>query len=168
MRSLPRPLLRLWSRWPRQKLRMQKLTKQERKVYDYIKAHRGCTTRDIQRDTFIECPWARFTGLRQKGVIVKSIGTLKYEGSRPFEGIAPVFVELCDADVAVNDVKRLSRFGQERGCLFPFRSERQVRPARREAACRLSVCESPSWLHAWRLRSSATPSRMSSTASRCV
>lgn len=83
-------------------------------------------------------------------------------------GIAPVFVELCDADVAVNDVKRLSRFGQERGCLFPFRSERQVRPARREAACRLSVCESPSWLHAWRLRSSATPSRMSSTASRCV
>ena len=58
-------------------------------------------------------------------------------------GIAPVFVELCDADVAVNDVKRLSRFGQERGCLFPFRSERQVRPARREAACRLSVLRKP-------------------------
>ena len=44
-------------------------------------------------------------------------------------GIAPVFVEHCEAVVAVNDVKRLSRFGQERGCLFPFRSERQARPA---------------------------------------
>jgi hypothetical protein len=67
---------------------MQKLTKQERKVYDYIKAHRGCTTRDIQRDTFIECPSARITGLRQKGVIIKSIGTVKYDGTRPFERYA--------------------------------------------------------------------------------
>ncbi len=63
---------------------MQRLTKQERKVYDYIKAHRGCTTRDIQRDTFIECPSARITGLRHKGVLVKEIGTMKYPGARPF------------------------------------------------------------------------------------
>jgi hypothetical protein len=61
-----------------------KLTKQERKVHDYIKAHRGCTTRDIQRDTLIECPSARITGLRHKGVLVKEIGTLKYPGARPF------------------------------------------------------------------------------------
>ncbi len=53
------------------------------------------------------------------------------------QGIAPVFVELCEADVAVNDVKRLSRFGQELGCLFPFRSGLQAHPARREVACRL-------------------------------
>jgi hypothetical protein len=34
------------------------------------------------------------------------------------QGIAPVFVELCEAGVAVNDVKRFSRFGQERGCVL--------------------------------------------------
>lgn len=89
---------------------MQKLTKQERKVYDYIKAHRGCTTRDIQRDTFIECPWARFTGLRQKGVIVKSIGTLKYEGSRPFEryaieGTSPKYKYVQQSDGSVREVR---------------------------------------------------------------
>jgi hypothetical protein len=37
--------------------------------------------------------------------------------------IAPCFVELCEAVVAVNDVKRPSEFGQERDCLCPFRSE---------------------------------------------
>ena len=52
-------------------------------------------------------------------------------------GVAPCFVELCEAVVAVNDVKRPSQFGQERDCLFPFRSERQARPARQEVACRL-------------------------------
>jgi hypothetical protein len=34
-------------------------------------------------------------------------------------GIAPRSVELCEASAAVNDVKRLSRFEQQRGCLFP-------------------------------------------------
>jgi hypothetical protein len=51
--------------------------------------------------------------------------------ARPHRGIAPRSVELCEASAAVNDVKRPSRFGQQRGCLFPFRSERQgllVRP----------------------------------------
>jgi hypothetical protein len=52
-------------------------------------------------------------------------------------GIAPCSVELCEASVAVNDVKRPSQFGQERDCLFPFRSERQARAARQEVACRL-------------------------------
>jgi hypothetical protein len=61
-----------------------KLTKQERKVHDYIKAHLGCTTRDMQRDLKIECPSARITGLRHKGVLVKEIGTLKYAGAQPF------------------------------------------------------------------------------------
>ena len=62
-----------------------KLTRQEQKVYDYILAHRGCTTHDIQRDLFIECPSARITGLRTKGVDVQSIGQKKYPHSRPFE-----------------------------------------------------------------------------------
>src|ERR1700738_3776947 len=54
-----------------------------------------------------------------------------------FPGIAPCSVELCEAVVAVNDVKRPSQFGQERDCWSPFRSERQARPARQEVACRL-------------------------------
>ena len=82
-------------------------------------------------------------------------------------GIAPVFVELCEAGIAVNDVKRLARFGQERGCLFPFRSERQAQPARQEVACMLSTCESPSWLRSWPQQSSARPSRANSSASHC-
>jgi hypothetical protein len=45
-------------------------------------------------------------------------------------GIAPRSVELCEASAAVNDVKRPSRFGQQSGCLFPFRSEQQARPVR--------------------------------------
>jgi opacity protein-like surface antigen len=49
-------------------------------------------------------------------------------------GVAPSFVELGEAGAAVNDVKRPSPFGQQRGCLFPFRSERQARLARPEAA----------------------------------
>ena len=53
------------------------------------------------------------------------------------DGIAPCFVELCEAVVAVNDVKRPSQFGQERDCLFPFRSERQARAAMPEVACKL-------------------------------
>ena len=52
-------------------------------------------------------------------------------------GIAPYSVELYEAVVAVNDVKRPSQFGQERDCWSPFRSERQARPAGQEVACRL-------------------------------
>ena len=52
-------------------------------------------------------------------------------------GIAPCFVELCEAVVAVNDVKRPSQFGQERDCWSPFRSERQAQAAMPEAACKL-------------------------------
>ena len=50
-------------------------------------------------------------------------------------GIAPCSVELYEAVVAVNDVKRPSQFGQERDCWSPFRSER---PAR--ATCRAGSC----------------------------
>ena len=42
-------------------------------------------------------------------------------------GIVPRSVELYEASAAVNDVKRPSRFEQQRGCLFPFRSEQQAR-----------------------------------------
>jgi hypothetical protein len=52
-------------------------------------------------------------------------------------GIAPCFVELCEAVVAVNDVKRPSQFEQERDCWSPFRSERQARAAMPEVACKL-------------------------------
>ena len=52
-------------------------------------------------------------------------------------GIAPGSVELYEAVVAVNDVKRPSQFGQERDWWSPFRSERQARPAGQEVACRL-------------------------------
>ena len=55
----------------------------------------------------------------------------------PFRGIAPCSVELYEAVVAVNDVKRPSQFGQERDCWSPFRSERPARPAGQEVACRL-------------------------------
>jgi hypothetical protein len=46
------------------------------------------------------------------------------QARQAYARIAPCFVELCEAVVAVNDVKRPSQFGQERDCLFPFRSER--------------------------------------------
>jgi helix-turn-helix protein len=62
-----------------------KLTKQEQRVYNYIVAHRGATTKDIERDLGITCPSARITYLRDKGVNIKSIGQKKYEGSRAFE-----------------------------------------------------------------------------------
>jgi hypothetical protein len=45
-------------------------------------------------------------------------------------GIVPRSVELCEASAAVNDVKRPSRFEQQRDCLFPFRSEQQARLVR--------------------------------------
>lgn len=64
---------------------MEKLTKQEQKVFNYIRDHRGCTTKDIQRDLGIECPSARITYMRQKGVVIASIGQKKYPGARPFE-----------------------------------------------------------------------------------
>ena len=50
------------------------------------------------------------------------------------DGIAPRSVELCEASAAVNDVKRPSRFEQQRDCLFPFRSEQQARLVRPEVA----------------------------------
>ena len=48
--------------------------------------------------------------------------------------IVPRSVELCEASAAVNDVKRPSRFEQQRDCLFPFRSEQQARLVRPEVA----------------------------------
>lgn len=61
-----------------------KLTKQEQKVRDYILAHPGTTTADIIRDTFITCPSARITTLRQKGVNIKEVGKRHFAGSHPF------------------------------------------------------------------------------------
>src|SRR5258707_352439 len=61
----------------------------------------------------------------------------RYEQQKVVTELPPCFVELCEAVVAVNDVKRPSQFGQERDCLFPFRSERRARAAMPEVACRL-------------------------------
>jgi hypothetical protein len=43
-------------------------------------------------------------------------------------------LNFCEASAAVNDVKRPSRFEQQRDCLFPFRSEQQARLVRPEVA----------------------------------
>jgi hypothetical protein len=55
-------------------------------------------------------------------------------GVADWRGIVPRSVELYEASVAVNDVKRPSRFEQQRDCLFPFRSEQQARLVRPEVA----------------------------------
>ena len=57
---------------------MQHLTRQQQKVYDYIASHKGCTTHDITRDTFIQVPSARITEMRAAGVPIISIGTKRY------------------------------------------------------------------------------------------
>jgi len=64
---------------------MAQLTKQEQKVFDYILRHRGCTTRDIIRDTYVTCPSGRITEMRSKGVPIVSIGQKRYAGARAFE-----------------------------------------------------------------------------------
>lgn len=67
------------------------LTNQEQKVYDYIKANRGCTTREIQHDTWITCPSARITEINKKArrdnlpEPIVSIGKRHYDGAHPFE-----------------------------------------------------------------------------------
>lgn len=60
------------------------MTKQQEKVYRYILNHRGCTTHDIMRDTFIQCPSGRISELRDMGVDIQEIGTVKYPGTKAF------------------------------------------------------------------------------------
>lgn len=62
-----------------------KLTKQQQKVYNFIRDNRGCTTADIQRQTGIECPSGRIAEIRKAGVPIVSVGQKKYPGSRAFE-----------------------------------------------------------------------------------
>jgi hypothetical protein len=61
------------------------LTKQQRKVANYIYQHRGCTTKDIMLATGIQCPSARITEIRQAGINIYSIGKKRFAGSQPFE-----------------------------------------------------------------------------------
>lgn len=61
------------------------MTKQQEKVYRYILANRGCTTHDIMRDTFIQCPSGRISELRNQGIKIESVGHKKYTGSKAFE-----------------------------------------------------------------------------------
>lgn len=75
--------------------------------------------------------------LKNNGIVAPK-QVAKIEAAKaPVVGIAPGSVELYEAVVAVNDVKRPSQFGQERDCWSPFRSERQARPPGQEVACRL-------------------------------
>jgi hypothetical protein len=67
------------------------LTKQELKVFNYIRDNRGCTTRDIINDTYVTCVSGRITEIRKKYRLaglpepIISIGHRKYTGARPFE-----------------------------------------------------------------------------------
>jgi hypothetical protein len=63
----------------------QHLTKQQYKVYTFILNNRGCTTRDIQTGTGIECPSGRISEMRAMGVHIISIGKRKYPGAHAFE-----------------------------------------------------------------------------------
>ena len=62
-----------------------KLTKQQKKVYDYILKNPGCTTHDIMRDTFVQCPSGRISELRNAGVKIVSVGKKKFPGANAFE-----------------------------------------------------------------------------------
>jgi hypothetical protein len=65
---------------------MPDLAKQERKVYDFILTHPGCTTREISVNLWVQVPSAGITEMRKKkGVPIISIGHKKYEGARAFE-----------------------------------------------------------------------------------
>lgn len=64
---------------------MPKLTKQAEKVYRFILANRGCTTKEIMLGTGIQCPSGRISEMRADGVKIISIGQKKYPGSKSFE-----------------------------------------------------------------------------------
>jgi hypothetical protein len=61
MWSLDAGRIRAYRRRSHMLLQIMKLTKQVQKVFNYIRDHRGCTTRDIQQALFIECTSARIT-----------------------------------------------------------------------------------------------------------
>lgn len=61
------------------------MTKQQEKVYRFILANRGCTSKEIMLGTGIQCPSGRITELRTDGVDIISIGHKKYPGSKAFE-----------------------------------------------------------------------------------
>jgi len=61
------------------------MTKQQEKVYRFILANRGCTSKEIMLGTGIQCPSGRITELRSEGVNIVSIGHKKYPGSKAFE-----------------------------------------------------------------------------------
>lgn len=61
------------------------MTKQQEKVYRFIVANRGCTSKEIMLGTGIQCPSGRITELRNQGIKITSIGHKKYPGSKAFE-----------------------------------------------------------------------------------
>lgn len=89
------------------------MTKQQRKVYDFIANNKGCTTKDIMQQTGIQCPSGRITELREIGVKIESVGRRRYPGSRPFECYA-----IKDAPTKT---KSQFVYDAERGCMVEKR-----------------------------------------------
>jgi hypothetical protein len=65
-----------------------KLTKQEQKVYNFIRDNYGCTTHDITIATYIQKPCARLVGLKKKGIEIEIVGKVRYGDSQPFKKYA--------------------------------------------------------------------------------
>lgn len=67
---------------------MEKLTKQEYKIYKVIFENPGITTKEIMLKTGIQCPSGRITGLRKKGIQIDIIGEVKFPDSHAFKQYA--------------------------------------------------------------------------------
>lgn len=89
-----------------------KLTKQQNKVYAFIRANRGCTTADIQRATGIECPSGRIAEMRRMGIKIVSVGKRKYPGTKAFEcyaieGAEPAYKMVYRLNEETGDMKEV-------------------------------------------------------------
>jgi hypothetical protein len=64
------------------------LSNQCQRVYDYIKAHPGCTTLDIINETAVTYPSHRIAELRRAGIPIVVIGDKRVAGAGPFKRLA--------------------------------------------------------------------------------
>src|SRR3954468_23914629 len=66
---------------------LMNLPKQCRKVYDFIEAHPGCTTKDIHDGTGIMCPTGRMSEMRRPphNIVFTILGEKRYPGAKPFK-----------------------------------------------------------------------------------
>jgi hypothetical protein len=61
------------------------LSNQCQKVYDYLRAHPGCTTLDIINATAVAYPSRRIAELRRAGIQIIVVGDKTVPGARPFK-----------------------------------------------------------------------------------